>query len=364
MKKVISLFTAIVMLFASVVTTIPAAASSDLSSQEYELQVKAENSLGSLLADALLDESESDENKDGFTGYCIGGAEVSGNTVTIDYCAIEDCTIIAALYDDSGENMLVSGNAEVSASERQTTVTISGTMPDYFLLKVYPVDETTLRPLGPEYVNSDHTKAFQEAWAKTTNDFPEELVLNIDDNSDTNFFVHNEEVERVDYVEGINIVASADFDNNVYVIENADSTFTSLKPGDKLSYIYGDNQIILTLVDSIDINGTTVTVRGAEAHLDDFFDHFQINCESECADVEVVEGTEGDGVTYLGRYGDLQNSTYTLSEDNEVTVSSMMLAGGYSSDPEEYFKTPIAPGSLTFEAEIDKGSFEFTLGKR
>ncbi len=330
---------------------------------EYDYQIKANNSLGSLMAEAIENEEDQQSDPGSFTGYCISNTEVSGTTVSVDYSVLTDCTIIVALYDDCGEKMILSQSADVSADKRNIAINIIGEMPEDYLLKAYPVDKATLRPLGMEYVDSTHTEAYKEAWNKTISDYPEDLVLNLDNNTDSNFLVYEENIQVIEYAEGVNVVSSADFDNNIYVIENADSKFTSLRSGDKISYVYGDSKIIIALVDSVDIDGTTVTVRGAKAGLDDFFDHIKIGSQTKSDDVKVIEGTESEGVSYLGRYEDLNNSEFAISSSVNDSGFNTTYAENDSSvaDPEEYINAPIAPGALTFKYDGDVVGFEISI---
>lgn len=60
--------------------------------------------------------------------------------------------------------------------------------------------------------------------------------MNLDEDKTNNFAVYSEDTKIISQAEGTNEVVSADDENNIYVIENADSSITSLQPGETFAY--------------------------------------------------------------------------------------------------------------------------------
>ena len=69
----------------------------------------------------------------------------------------------------------------------------------------------------------------QDILAATVEDFNPELVLNLDNDKDTNFAVFNENTLVAKEGEASNIVTSGD---GTYTIKNADARFLAMQPGD------------------------------------------------------------------------------------------------------------------------------------
>ena len=262
------------------------------------LQAEAKNSVGAMLADEVEDKQAelSDE-----TASVVMAAEVSGNTVTVDFNAREDAMLVAAVYDEACTTLLATGCTAVEKEQEQATVTVdTGSMPSYFYLKVYLVEPETMRPLSTVYESPKYTQEMQALLNSTVNDFDSDLVLNLDGSDDNNFAVYSENTIQLTGDAGTNVVALADDDSQTYVIENADATVQNLSAGDIFAYEYGENQVLAVKVDSISLSGGTATIHGSDMELSDVFDYMKIDGEAADATAEVDSSTLEDGVTFDG----------------------------------------------------------------
>ncbi len=302
MKRLLSILLATVITCTSLGGAIPSSAQEpplDAPTIDSEISVAGTNSFGSLLSSELDSEiTEQEENN----GCNVFSAEVTDNEVTVDFETISDCTLLAAIYDESEEALIATGTAPVTKEETEKTVAIDiDEMPQYFYLKVYLVDETTMRPMCSVYESPNYTQEMQEFFAMTVDDFESDRILNFDEDETNNFAVYGDSAIIVQSDETQNTIVSADIDNEKYVIGNADSTVTSLLAGDifAVEQPSGDNLIIK--VGEISVDGTTVSITGEEAEMEEVFDYVKIDTTSGTENAEFDNSNLTDGVTYEGR---------------------------------------------------------------
>lgn len=266
------------------------------------IDVEGMTSFGKLFADEITEKvSEQQENN----GNNVFSVEVEGKLATVEYETTADATLVVGIYDEAGVQLLASGSVVVFADETEAVVEISdGSMPAYFYLRAFLINSATRQPLCSVYESPMYTQEMQEFLSKTPADFDVERVLNLDDDAADNFAVFGEDTILISEDSGYNDVVTADDVNNVYVIENADSSVLSLQPGDIFSYSYTDDEVLIVKVAVIDIDGTTATITGAETSMAEVFDYVKIDAEATSADVTVDESACTDGVTYEGLVDD------------------------------------------------------------
>ncbi len=277
-----------------------------------ELTVRGTDSFGSMFAQEFSGVAAEQTENNGCNVFSI---DMSGDKATVSFETTQDATLVVAVYDENGNQMLASGKKNVTNTETETTVTIdSGTIPQYYLVRGYLIETETLRPICTVYESSMYTQEMQEFLAKTTDDFDEEKVLNLDDDDTNNFAVYGDDTIIIPSDTGKNIVVSADDSTNTYVIENADTDMTSLEEGDIFSYEYADGQFIITKVAAIDINGTTVTITGDDIEMEDVFSYVKIDASDDLANATIDPSTCGDGVTYEGLSEEAEDSEYKAAD--------------------------------------------------
>ena len=246
------------------------------------LSVSGTNSLGTMLANEIADKNEETEDNNGYNVFSVA---VSGNNAVVSFETITDATLLVAIYNESCDTLIATGTTEVTNGETEKNVILdTNDMPQYFYVKGYLIDTTTNKPLCTAYSSPMYTKDMQEFLSKTTDDFEENKVLNFDNDDDNNFAVYKDEVKLVDESGETNKVTKSDDTTKTYVIENIDDSISSLSEGDIFSYDYSNGDALIVKVASIAIDGTTATITGEDANLDDVFDYVKIDSTAKKSD--------------------------------------------------------------------------------
>ena len=268
--------------------------------------IEGTNGFGHLLgAEISKEQSAAAEAVSEFgMGYTVTDLEITGNTATVTYDAMEEAVLIVALYSEDGMQMLASGKTTVTPDATEATVTIEGTMPQYFLASAYLVDSYDFTPLCEAYESPMYTQDMQELLNSTIYDYSTDRILNLDEDETTNFAVFSDETKIIEYFEGFNTVISADQENGIYVFGNVDHEIASLVEGDIFAYIYGDNQMIIAKVASTHYEDGTITITAADMEMQEAFRAIKIESGGDTADMVVDESSLGEGVTYLGIVSD------------------------------------------------------------
>ena len=263
-----------------------------------DVEVTAEDSFGAMTADLLDGEIEKQEENDGCNIFSI---EMDGIEASVDFETNQYASLIVAVYDESGVEMAASGNVDVVPGDEEAVVEIeTDQMPEYFYLKGFLVDYETFEPYCTVYESPLYTREMQEFLSKTTSDFDGQEILNFDRDTKNNFAVYKDETVVVDEKAGENEVVQSDEENQIYVIENADETVTSLASGDIFSYEYEDGTVLIIKVATVEIEGTTVRITGEETSLEEVFDYVKIDTEQFADEAEIDPATCDEGVTYEG----------------------------------------------------------------
>lgn len=301
------------------------------SSQKSELQSELENSVsaygsnsfGTMLSDVINDTVGEQQNNNGFNIFSvtIGEDELLENEAKVSFETINDCTIVVALYDEAGKKLLSTGNIDVYKGETIAVVEIEADIiPEYFYLKAYMIDRESLRPLSTVYESPNYTQEMKEFFAKTTDDFDADRILNLDDSTDNNFAVYSEETKVIEGNKDVNIVTDIDEANKRYVIDNADETIISLKAGDIFAYEYEKGNVLIVNVKAMDLDGTTAVIYGTETSMEDVFDYVKIEDNADTSEAIIDDSNLEDGVTCNGLVDD-KDEIQTYAVDFEEKVS-------------------------------------------
>ena len=270
------------------------------------VSMEATNSFGKLLLDGMDLDGENGSNFS--SGNRVIGITMNGSTATVKYVAEEDADLVVGIYtDDSEEQMVASGTVAVDKTTDGTVkVAIVGEIPDYYIIKGYLFDKAEHAPLCEAFTNTSNTKDMVDLAGATVNDFPEDRVINLDDDATTNFVVVNQDVTlltREDSAAGKNNIVSQDDDGLNYTIANASAEIKNLQVGDILTYEYAPGELLVVKVASIAVNGDTVTIHGDDTlEVTDVFDALKIEDTADSKDLTYDEHTADAGVAYLGEY--------------------------------------------------------------
>lgn len=267
------------------------------------MSVSATNSFGQLLVNGMEGQNA---DADGSTNR-ITNVTMNGRTANVQYVLDGTADLMVAIYTDgTEEEMVASGTTEVSgnADNGAAQVSIVGDIPETYTIKAFLLDKTDHSPLSSAYTDVSHTQVMVDLDKATVNDFPEDRVINLDDQDNTNFAVVNKETTLLTYEDntaGENQLLSEDDTSLVYTFGNAGAEIRNLQPGDILTYEYAPGELLIARVQDITVNGDIVTIQGDDTlEPTDVFDILKIE---EFADSgELVHSDEGmdPAVTYLG----------------------------------------------------------------
>ena len=313
-----------IMVFGAVIPSIAAGRSnsSEASIEQDGLRLESTNAVGKVLAKAASEQTAQQSGD-----YGIIDVEIAGNIVNVQINNEESCTVVVAVYDDDTGRMIGSGfcDAEKDADIVDVELNVSE-VPEYYLLRVFLIDSQKAA-LCEEYRYIEHTHNFIDAKSKTVDDFPDNVVLNLDESKTNNFAVVADEGIEIT-TDGVkNILASSE--NDVYTFNNIDSQFDSLKVGDVISYTDGEQNSIVIKISSVKIQGNTAVIGSdADATIDELFSFLKIDNEFDgdgdkmSVDMTGVE----EGIVYEGmeKFDEEQQSPAKAPQKSKVDVSSTL----------------------------------------
>ena len=324
LKSALSLLLCMIMVFGAVIPSIAAGRSnsSEASIEQDGLRLESTNAVGKVLAKAASEQTAQQSGD-----YGIIDVEIAGNIVNVQINNEESCTVVVAVYDDDTGRMIGSGfcDAEKDADIVDVELNVSE-VPEYYLLRVFLIDSQKAA-LCEEYRYIEHTHNFIDAKSKTVDDFPDNVVLNLDESKTNNFAVVADEGIEIT-TDGVkNILASSE--NDVYTFNNIDSQFDSLKVGDVISYTDGEQNSIVIKISSVKIQGNTAVIGSdADATIDELFSFLKIDNEFDgdgdkmSVDMTGVE----EGIVYEGmeKFDEEQQSPAKAPQKSKVDVSSTL----------------------------------------
>ena len=346
MKKIISIILILTLLATTFIMPINAhaeetAGADSTTTGDSDLTIESTNSFGDLLTQTIGDEMQ--KQLDG-NGYNVFSINVEDNFVTVEYEALDSCTLVVCLYDELGENILAYGSTQVSPDESSAEIEIADEdMPQYFVAGAYLVKTEDLKPLCTAYINSLYTKEMQEFLSKTSADFDQDRVVNFDDSDTTNYAVYNDEVNIVSD-DSNSIQVTEDAASDTYVFENADSDILSLTEGEILAFEAANGDLIIVKVKSISIDGTTATIVGDETSLDEVFDYVRIEGGTTFENTEIDPSGLEEGIEYNGAFEG--PSTFALADISK----SKSISASYTFAEKEFISTDSKKVTLNGEA--------------
>lgn len=314
------------------------------------MSMEATDSFGKLLVNSIdsQNSASSSENR-------VIGVTVDGSTATVEYVAAEDADIVVVLYtDDSEELMSASGTVDVFAMEENTghstvTVPLTGSIPASFIVKAFLLDKDEHAPLCNEFTSLAYTKDLSDLESSTIYDYPENQVVNLDEDVSNNFAVVTSDVTLITSDENIgtqNQITELDNDNLYYTIENASEEIQALQPGDILTYEYEPGYFLIARILDISVNGSTVRIKnvvledgitGICSYAFDYTDivsvtlpatltHIDYSAFDGCSDLTTVNYAgspeQWNNIKIANHNDELLNATRHYYSSNASTVSS------------------------------------------
>lgn len=309
-KRILASMLVLALLIAMLPATVQATEGSQTTVENNSVTVEGTNGFGNLLSTEIQEEQQATEESGYSGGYSVIGLTIENGVATVEYGTLEEAILVVSLYTEDGLQLLISGTAVVQPEETVAEITLEGEMPAYFMASAYLLDTYDCSPLCSAYDTPMYTQEMQELLGSTVEDYDADRVLNLDESTDTNFAVYADTTKVIEYVEGVNTVASADDETATYIIENADENVSGLQTGEVVAYPYGENEILIVKVASVSVDGTTVTITGDELEMEEVFSHVKIEGDSGTAEVIVDDSTIDDGVVFDGVVNSGDVATY------------------------------------------------------
>ena len=231
--------------------------------------------------------------------YGVTEMEIDGKLAKLHAVAPDKGAIVVAVYSEEGKLIGYTKESTDSAKKEYTVSLANISIPKYYLVKVFIIDENCAA-VCKEYVNREHTTAFEQFMNLTVDDFDAEDVVNYDSDKSNNFAVLKDGTKRTKSTTSANIISSYDSATDTYVITNADSVVKSLKKGDML-YLEGSsiNECSIIGVETISVSGNTVKISSNEETVEDVFDCIKINSTGGLTDDNVKNVKLGSALTLV-----------------------------------------------------------------
>lgn len=311
-----------------------------------DMSIEGSNSFGTMLAKEISGKQEEQLENNGCNVFSV---EVSGQTAKVDFETTEDLSLVVAVYEEDGVKMLTSAETDVTAEQTDIEVTFEEQLPQYFYVRAFLVEKESLKPMCAAYETPNYTKEMQEFFAKTTDDFDEKRVLNLDEDKTNNFAVFGEDTRIIENAGDKNILVSSDDENLTYVFENADESISGLKKDDIFTYALEDGMQLIVKVDSVKTDGSKVTIVGQDTSMEDVFNFVKIDSakSEEPKEVTVDYSTVSEELTYSDENS---NSNYRANLKQASTEFNQEISEGIKF---EFKKSANINGFVSFNVTAD-----------
>ena len=259
------------------------------------LSFSGDSSIGTLAARSLRQEEEPDTMPGAVTDISVSGAVASFKLGT-DRAAV----LVAELCEEDGSELLSSAACEVGAGDMHAEVTFEiEQMPEFFVVKAYLLDAETQALISEVYISREYTQEFQAFLGNTAEDYPQELVLNLDGDIYTNYLVFSEDTVRCIEQAGTNTLT--DHGDGSFTIHNADARVKALSAGDSFAHTGEDGCLLVLQVASVSVSGNDVTIiEDTNAALEDIFAYIRLDETSAGAEATLNPEGMDDSVSFLG----------------------------------------------------------------
>ena len=348
-KRGLSFFLSLVLIFSMIPGVAQAAEAPQAQVDNGSLSIGGENSFGTLLSSDVQNYQQQTEKG---AGAGVTALTVEAGVATVELRTLETAIVVVGIYSQDGMQLLLSGKTEVQPEDTIVSVALEGDMPQYFFASAYLVDIYDYSPLCSAYESVLYTQEMQELLDSTMDDYDADRILNLDNDPQTNFAVYKDAVLVLEHQDGVNTLISTDEENATYVIENPDDSITQLQTGDIFSLPCGDYDYLIVKVDSISVSGTTATIVGAQAQMEEVFSHVKVEVGSDSESAHSRPATRGETEESWTR-------NIEADFDDLLNNGQMDFGNGYGSTETQWGIS----GSAKLELSVNLKYF-VTLGKR
>lgn len=264
-----------------------------------QLSMAATDSLSALLLAGMPDADPDAENGGSDAqNYRVIDAGVTEQTATVRYFAAGTADLVVGIYSTDSKQLLASGTIQVEQTEEtMAEIPLTGTLPQYFVLKVFLLDTEEHSALSDTYVSTLFTEEMSDLKEAKASDFDPELVVNLDERDDTNFGVVKADVALLDNdaVAPDENVITQDADSYVYTVENPTEEFRNLQAGDTFVYHSPEGLLVARVQDIQEEGGKLVITGDEELDIRDVFDLLKIDSDQDSSEFHYVEGSAESG---------------------------------------------------------------------
>lgn len=199
-------------------------------------------------------------------GSRIVRAELDGMVASVRYSAAEEAELVAAVYTEDGKELLASGRRTVSAAEDATAdLRLTGTRPEYALLRVFLLGRADHAPLCASYRTSAFVCPPEEIEETEPKDFEADRVL---DMGAGGFAVVKQGVVLLRAAEnaaGQNRLLARDDEAVQYKIGTPSEAIRNLRAGQVLALEYERGKLLLLRVRKLQADEDAVTLYGDDS---------------------------------------------------------------------------------------------------
>lgn len=290
-------------------------------------------------------------------GSRIVRAELDGMVASIRYSAAEDAELVATVYTEDGKELLASGRRTVSAAEDATAdLRLTGTRPEYALLRVFLLGREDHAPLCASYRTSAFVCPPEEIEETEPKDFAVDRVL---DMGSGGFAVVKQGVVLLRAAEnaaGQNRLLARDDEAVQYKIGTPSEAIRNLRAGQVLALEYERGKLLLLRVRKLQADEDAVTLCGDDSlRLNEVFDLLKLDVTAP------AEGFSRENDGRNTREGKILLDGDGLTGEAAVTIAAAAQCIGTTEPQMRLEASPGLSGTVTTdgaaEASIPLGNF-------
>ncbi len=290
-------------------------------------------------------------------GSRIVRAELDGMVASITYSAAEEAELVAAVYTEDGKELLASGRRTVSAAEDATAdLRLTGTRPEYALLRVFLLGREDHAPLCASYRTSAFVCPPEEIERTEPKDFEADRVL---DMGSGGFAVVKQGVVLLRAEEnaaGQNRLLARDDEAVQYKIGTPSETIRNLQAGQVLALEYERGKLLLLRVRKLQTDEDAVTLYGDDSlRLNEVFDLLKLSVTAP------AEGFSRENDGQNTREGKILLDGDGLTGEAAATIAAAAQCIGTTEPQMRLEASPVLSGTVTTdgaaEASIPLGNF-------
>lgn len=245
--------------------------------------------------------------------YAVLDFAIDGDEGIVEISTIDSCLLKIDFLDEDTES-LIDETAMMVAPDlqvEQVRIPLNVNLPEHFLVVLHLLS-TEGDELCPRLTCMWYTTQYELFEEQTIYDFPDQVVVNFDDDEQDNFGVLVDGAQEF-YTESVTE------ENNTYTITDADEELKELQSGDiAVLHTEDDDAPILLKVDEIELDGDDVIISAdpSDTNLSDYYDVLKLDMTLDAGEGIVdtsdayVEDLETGETEEIQTYGSVNQGAY------------------------------------------------------